>query len=122
MYKKLFNLMVLTISVLLLDLLTGYITSYIVHYNLGLNPFKFTAIAMLTLVFILVPAYSYMNGYIQLLVAKTLASGSNSFGKFLGLLVSFSIIFGVLFGIYLNQWFHISLLHEIKVQIVAKLH
>jgi hypothetical protein len=120
MYKKLFNLMVLMISVLTLDLLTGYITNYIIHYNMGLNPYKFTAIAMLALVFVLVPAYSYMNEYIQFLVAKALVSGSNSFGKIIGLLFSFTVIFGVLFSIYLKQWFHISILTEAKLLLINK--
>lgn len=106
--------MVLMISVLLIDLLTGYITNYIVHYKLDLNPFKFTAIAMLTLVFILVPAYSFMGSRIEILVAHVLIKGSNSFGKTIGLLISFAIIFGILFAIYLNQWFHINLIVEIK--------
>ncbi|MDO9185709.1 MAG: hypothetical protein Q7W13_06830 [Bacteroidia bacterium] len=114
MYKKLFNIMVLMISVLLIDILTGYITNYIVHYKLDLNPFKFTAIAMLTLVFILVPAYSFMGSRIEILVARVLIKGSNSFGKTIGLLVSFAIIFGILFAIYLHQWFHINLIVEIK--------
>ncbi|MES2285706.1 MAG: hypothetical protein V4547_08465 [Bacteroidota bacterium] len=114
MYRKLFNIMVLMISVLLIDILTGYITNYIVHYKLDLNPFKFTAIAMLTLVFILVPAYSFMGSRIEILVARVLIKGSNSFGKTIGLLVSFAIIFGILFAIYLYQWFHINLIVEIK--------
>ncbi len=106
--------MVLMISVLLIDILTGYITNYIVHYKLDLNPFKFTAIAMLTLVFILVPAYSFMGSRIEILVARVLIKGSNSFGKTIGLLFSFAIIFGILFAIYLHQWFHINLIVEIK--------
>lgn len=110
MYKKLFNVMVLMISVLLVNLLTGFITDYIIHYKIDINPFKFTAVAMLTLVFILVPAYSYMNSRIEILVARILIKGSNSFGKFIGLLFSFALIFSVLFGIYLYQWFDINLI------------
>ncbi|MGZ4059855.1 MAG: hypothetical protein ACXVPU_12540 [Bacteroidia bacterium] len=106
--------MVLMISVLTLNLLTGFITNYIVHYKIDLNPYKFTAIAMLALVFILVPAYSYMSGKIELLVARVLVSGSNSFGKNIGLLLSFALIFIILFAIYLHQWFNINLLQEIK--------
>ncbi|MGZ4056528.1 MAG: hypothetical protein ACXVPM_16570 [Bacteroidia bacterium] len=102
------------ISVLTLNLLTGFITNYIVHYKIDLNPYKFTAIAMLALVFILVPAYSYMSGKIELLVARVLVSGSNSFGKNIGLLLSFALIFIILFAIYLHQWFNINLLQEIK--------
>ena len=106
--------MVLMISVLTLNLLTGYITNYIVHYNIELSPYKFTAIAMLALVFILVPAYSYMSGRIELLVARVLVSGSNSFGKNVGLLLSFTLIFIILFAIYLHQWFNIDLLTVLK--------
>jgi hypothetical protein len=114
MYKKLFKIMVLMISVLTLNLLTGFITNYIVHYKIELSPYKFTAIAMLTLVFILVPAYSYMSGKIEVLVARLLVSGSNSFGKIIGLLLSFSIIFIFLFAIYLHNWFNINLLVILK--------
>ncbi len=109
--------MVLMISVLTLNLLTGFITNYIVHYKIDLNPFKFTAIAMLTLVFILIPAYRYMSSRVEILVARLLISGSNSFGKTIGLLFSFAIIFSVLFAIYLHQWFNINLLHEIKLRL-----
>jgi hypothetical protein len=102
--------MVLMISVLTVNLLTGFITDRIVHSRIDLNPFKFTAIAMLVLVFILVPAYSYMSSKIEVLVAKVLISGSNSFGKTFGLLISFSAVFSVLFAIYLYQWFNINII------------
>ncbi len=105
--------MVLMISVLTVNLLTGWITDYIVHYNLDLNPFKFTAIVMLILVFILVPAYSYLSSQIEVLIARLLVKGSNSFGKTLGLFLSFALIFSVLYAIYLHQLFHINLLSYI---------
>ena len=108
--------MVLMISVLTLNLVTGFVTDYIVHYDIGINPYKFTGIAMLTLVFILVPAYSYMKPKIELLVARVLVSGSNSFGKNMGLLFSFIAIFALLFVIYLHQWFDINLWEVLKTK------
>jgi hypothetical protein len=117
MYKKLFNIMVMMISVLTLNLLTGWITNLIVHYDTGINPYKFTAIAMLALVFILVPAYSYMSSKVELLVARVLVSGSNSFGRTIGLLLSFALIFGILFVIYLRQWFGIDLWEVLKTKV-----
>lgn len=118
MFRKLFGVMVLMITVLTVNLLTGFITDYIVHYKLDINPFKFTALAMLVLVFILVPAYRYLGEKTEVLVARILISGSNSFGKILGLLLSFGIIFSILFGIYLHQWFGISLPAAIKNSIL----
>lgn len=110
--------MVLMITVLTVNLLTGFITDRIVHYKIDLNPYKFTAIAMLVLVFILVPAYSYLAEKMEILVARILISGSNSFGKTLGLFLSFGIIFSVLFAIYLHQWFGINLPLTIKNSIL----
>lgn len=106
------------ISVLTLNLLTGYITDYIVHYKTGIDPIKYTAIAILTLVFILVPAFSYLNSRVETLAAKILIYGSNSFGKTMGLLLTFAILFSILFAIYIDQWFNISLLHEIRIRLL----
>ena len=117
MYKKLFNIMVMMISVLTLNLLTGWITGAIVHYDIGVNPYKYTAIAMLALVFILVPAYSYMTAKVELLVARVLVSGSNSFGRTIGLLLSFALIFGILFVIYLRQWFGIDVVQMLRAKL-----
>ena len=53
-----------------------------------------------------------------LIVAAILGDGLNYyFGKTIGLLFSFAIIFGVLFAIYIHQWFNINLLHEIKMRL-----
>lgn len=117
MYKKVFNVMVLMITVLSVNLITGWLTDYIIHYKLGINPYKFTAIAMLALVFILVPAYSYLGKQMEYLIVKVLLSGSSSFGKIVGLLFSFAVIFGILFLLYLKEWFHISLLMIMKEKI-----
>lgn len=109
--------MVLMISVLTLNLLTGFITNYIINYKTDINPYKFTGIAMLTLVFILVPAFRYMSSKVEIVVARVLVSGSNSFGKTIGLLFSFALIFGILFIIYLHQWFDINLWDVLKTKI-----
>ncbi len=106
--------MVLMITVLTVNLLTGWITDYIIHYKLGINPYRFTAIAMLALVFILVPAYSYLDKKVEYLIVKVLLSGNNSFGKIMWLFLSFAFFFGILFTIYLKEWFHINLLMVLK--------
>ena len=100
--------MVLMISVLIIQLLTGYITNRIIHYETGLSPFKVTAIAMVALVFVLVPSYRYMHSKVEVMVARILLSGSNSLGKTVGLIFSFAIDFGTLFLIYLYHWFNIN--------------
>lgn len=101
--------MVLMISVLIVNLLTGFITDKIIHYNTGLSPYKVTAIAMVALVFVLVPAYRYMHSKVEVMIAKLLLSGTNSLGKTAGLIFSFALVFGILFLIYLHHWFNINL-------------
>ncbi len=102
--------MVLMITVLTVNLLTGYITDYIINYKSGIDPYKFTAIAMLALVFILVPAYTYMGNRVEIMIARLLISGSSSFGKTIGLIFSFLLVFSILFSIYLYQWFDINII------------
>jgi hypothetical protein len=114
MFRKLFSIMVLMITVLSVNLLTGWITDYIVASDVGLDPYRFTAFAMLALVFILVPAYSFLAERVELLVAKVLLSGTGSFGRIFGLLLSFSLIFALLFAVYLHEWFGINFLHVVK--------
>jgi hypothetical protein len=121
MYKKIFKLMVLMITVLVVNLLTDFITTWLINYKVDLNPFKYTGIVMLMLVFVLVPAYRYLADKIELIAARLLAKGSNSFGKVIGLLFSFALIFSVLYAIYLYQLFHINLLQHIaKIVLHAK--
>ena len=100
--------MVLMISVLTVNLLTTAITTKIIHYKIDINPYKFTAIAMVALVFILVPAYRYMGSKIEVAIARILLSGTHSLGKTIGLLFSFTLVFGILFLIYLHHWFNIN--------------
>jgi hypothetical protein len=64
---------------------------------------------MVALVFILVPAYSYMSTKVEVLIARILLHGSNSLGKSIGLLFSFAIVFGILFLFYLHHWFNVNL-------------
>jgi len=63
---------------------------------------------MVALVFILVPSYRYISSKIEVMIAKLLLSGSNSLGKTIGLLFSFTLAFGILFLIYLYHWFNIN--------------
>lgn len=106
--------MVLILSVLILNLLSDLISNYVIHAQLGIDPFRFTLIGMLALVFLLLPAFKILNAKIELLTARMLASGSNSFGKFLGLLLSFTLLFGLLFLIYLYHWFGISVFQQFR--------
>jgi len=64
---------------------------------------------MVALVFVLVPSYRYMSSKVEVMIARLLLSGSNSLGKTMGLLLSFVLIFGILFLIYLYHWFNINI-------------
>jgi hypothetical protein len=55
-----------------------------------------------------------MSPKVEVLIARVLLSGSNSFGKTVGLLLTFFFIFGILFFIYLKQWFNITFWETLK--------
>jgi len=72
------------------------------------NPLKATGIGMLLMVFILYPAYNWIDELSGIITVRIFAAGRNAAGKFLGLLWAFSVALAVLFLGYLYIWFNIK--------------
>ncbi|NJO68738.1 MAG: hypothetical protein HC830_05175 [Bacteroidetes bacterium] len=68
--RKFFGFCVLVITVLVVNLLTGYITDYLLNYKGATNPLKFTAIGMVILVLILYPAFKFLDELVTSLAKK----------------------------------------------------
>lgn len=71
------------------------------------HPLKATLIGMVLMVFILYPAYNWIDELSGIITVKIFNAGRNAGGKFLGLLWAFFVAFGVLFLCYMYIWFHI---------------
>lgn len=106
--KKLFSFCVLVITILAVNLLTGYITDYLMNYRGITNPLKFTAIGMGVLVVILYPAFKFLDELIATMAQKVMSKGHHMFGKVLGTILIFAALLFVLYCIYANQWYGIN--------------
>jgi len=100
--------MVMSISILLVNLLTSFITDYFLSYKYTFNPLKFTAIGMLVLIAVFYPAFEYFDRIVERFAAKLLLHGKNVFGRFMGVLLVYIFIMFILFCIYANLWFHVD--------------
>lgn len=106
--RKLFSFCVLVITILIVNLLTGYITDYLMNYKGVTNPLKFTAIGMIALVLILYPAFKFLDELVTSMAKRMMSKGHHIFGKIMGTLLVFAIFVFILYCVYANQWFGIN--------------
>lgn len=106
--KNVFSFCVLVVTILIVNLLTGYITDYLLHYRGVTNPLKFTAIGMIVMVLILYPAFKFLDGLVTTMSRKMMSKGHSMFGKVLGTIIAFSVIVFILYCIYAYQWYGIN--------------
>ncbi len=106
--KNLFSFCVLVVTILIVNLLTGFITDYLMNYRGITNPMKFTAIGMAVLVIILYPAFKFLDELVTTFAKKVMSKGHNMFGKVLGTILVFAILIFVLYCVYANQWYGIN--------------
>lgn len=99
--------MVFIISILVFELLSTTLSSYIIHLKAFTSPYKATFIGMLTVVFVLFPAYKWMDEAVQALVKKSLLAGKNIGGRTTGIVLVFLACFFGLYLIYLHMWYEI---------------
>lgn len=106
-YRKVVNTLVLLISILFVNLLTSLISDLGFKYLKNMDSAKATLIGMGATVFILYPAYSYIDKWSEKLTKKVFNAGKNAAGKFIGLLLVFIAAICLLFIAYLKVWFNV---------------
>jgi hypothetical protein len=107
--KKIINFCILAITILTVNLLTGYITDYFLRYKHITNPFKFTAIGMLILVAVFYPVFEFIENKVEGITKELIKKGNNAFGKILGVILVFALLLSVLYCIYAKLWFHLNI-------------
>lgn len=106
-YKKVLNALVFLISILFVNILTTCIGDFGLNYLRSMHPAKATAIGMAATVFILFPAFSYIDKWSERTTKKVFNAGKNAGGKFIGLLLVFGLTLSILFAVYLKMWFNV---------------
>lgn len=106
--RRVFSFCVLVVTILVVNLLTGYITDYLMNYKGMTNPLKFTAIGMGALVLILYPAFKFLDELVVTMAKRMMSKGHHMFGKVLGTIIVFAIVMFFLYCVYANLWFGIN--------------
>ena len=107
MGKKLISLMVFVISILLFELISSWLSGYLLHLRAFTSPYRATLIGMGAVAFVLFPAYKWLDQYVQRFAKKFLVAGKNVTGRSTGMLLAFAFSMFVLYLLYLKLWFDI---------------
>jgi hypothetical protein len=87
----------LAVTILVMNLLAEYVTNYFMKYKGNNNPLKFIALGMVVLVVIFYPAFQYINKQVKIIIQRLFSHGKNAFGRFLGSIIIFIMLFLILF-------------------------
>jgi hypothetical protein len=110
MYRYSFRFVVMTLTILTVNLITNAITNYMVSYKNHYKPVTFTFIGMAITVIILYPFFLKLEDWVKVISVKAIKSGKSVAGKYLGLLFTFLTALLVLFYFYAKLWYHIDFL------------
>jgi hypothetical protein len=110
MYRYLFKFIVTTLTILTANLLTGFISDYLISYKSHLRPITFTLVAMGIICIIFYPIFTKLEEWLNKFSTKIARSGKSFGGKFLGLLVIYILCLGVLTYFYAKRWYNIDVL------------
>jgi len=104
-YNKLVNYYVFVLSILTVNLISDRITNYLFGLRFMTHPIKATAIGLCVLVFVLYPAYHYLNGWSERIAKRIFKIGKNAGGKFVGVTLAFLLCLFILYLLYMQFWF-----------------
>jgi hypothetical protein len=108
MYRFCFRFVVMTLTILSVNLITIGITNYMVSYKSHYNPVAFTLLGMAITVVILFPLFMKLESWIKYISVKAIKSGKSVAGKYLGLLFTFLAALLLLAYFYAKMWYHIN--------------
>jgi hypothetical protein len=108
MYRYFFRFVVITLTILTVNLITNAITKYMVSYKNHYNPIAFTFLGMAITVVILYPLFIKLESWVRFVSVKAIKSGKSVAGKFFGLLFTFILALLALAYFYARVWYHVN--------------
>jgi hypothetical protein len=109
MYRYFFRFVVMTLTILSVNLLTGAISNYMISYKNQYKPVVFTFLGMAVTVLIFYPLFIKLESWVKTISMKAVKSGKSVAGKYLGLLFTFLAALLVLSYFYAKMWYHINI-------------
>jgi hypothetical protein len=113
MYRYFFRFVVMTLTILTVNLITNAITNYMISYKDHYKPVAFTFLGMAITVLILYPVFIKLESRVRDISVKAIKSGKSVAGKYLGLLFIFLAALMLLFYFYAKMWYHIDFLKSL---------
>jgi len=113
MNRRIFNFLVFCITILTVNLITTFITDYLMRYKNQAEYMKFTAIGMVVVVIVFYPLFEYLNLFTEKITTQLLKKGKNIFGRTIGIYISFIIMLALLYYIYAHIWFDVDLIKQL---------
>lgn len=108
MYRYIFRFVVMTLTILTVNLINNAISNYIVSYKNHYKPIVFTLLGMAVIVVILYPLFLKLESWVKDISVKAIKSGRSVAGKYFGLLFIFLTALLILFYFYAKMWYHID--------------
>jgi hypothetical protein len=108
-YRKVFRFMVFTLTILSANLISDFLSNYLVSFKNYWKPIPFTLLAMAVIVIIFYPALKILDYWIEKLSKNVVETGRSLYGKYMGLFLAFFIALLILSYLYLQVWYDINI-------------
>ncbi len=108
MYRYFFRFVIMTLTILTVNLITGAISDYMTSYRNQYSPFIFTLTGMAIIVLIFYPLFVKLEGWVRDISVRAVKSGKSFAGRYLGLFLTFILGLLILFHFYVRMWYHID--------------
>jgi hypothetical protein len=109
MYRYLFRFIVISLTILSVNLITTAITDYMISYKNHYKPVAFTFLAMAITVVIFYPLFTQLENWVKMISVKAVKGGKSVAGKYFGLLFTFAVALVILAYFYAKMWYHVNL-------------
>jgi len=110
MMRHLTRAVIFTVSILTSYLITGAIEVRVLSETERFRPVIATAVGMAVIVLIFVPIFAYTDRMTQAAVKAGLQQTKSGAGKVLGVIIFIVVVYFLLFALYLDRWFEMSVL------------
>ena len=110
MMKRVTRAVIFTVSILVSYLITGAIEIRVLEETERFRPVIATLVGMAIIVLIFVPIFAYTEKLTEGAVKAGLQQTKNSAGKVLGVIIFILVVFIMLFALYLDRWFELSIM------------
>jgi hypothetical protein len=109
MYRYSFRFVVITLTILSVNLITTAINNYMVSYKNHYKPVAFTFLAMAITVVIFYPLFTKLEDWVKIISVTAVKGGKSLAGKYLGLIFTFAAALLILAYFYAKMWYHVNL-------------